>query len=232
MLSKDRLIVAIDEPEPEAARRMIGELQGPVAWFKVGMTLYFRTGPRFVKELVDDGLNVFLDLKCHDIPHQVQGAVRSLASLGVGLITVHTSGGKAMLEAAMEGAHGSDMKVLGVTVLTSLDAAQLAAVGTRPEPAALVTQRAKIAVEAGLDGVVASPLEAASIRAIAPSGFEIVTPGIRPKGSTADDQRRVATPADAIRAGATRLVVGRPITQAGDRISAAHALLKSIQEAM
>ena len=231
MLSEERLIVAIDEPNPEQARVMIRELQDHVSWFKIGMTLYFRTGPQFVRDLVSEGINVFLDLKCHDIPHQVEGAVRALASLGVGLITVHTGGGQPMMEAAMVGARGSTTKVLGVTVLTSLDEAQLDAIGTRPEPAALVIQRAKLAVAAGLDGVVASPLEAAAIRAVVPQGFEIVTPGIRPKGSAADDQRRISTPSDAIQAGATRLVVGRPITQAADRVQAAAALLESIRVA-
>ena len=231
MRAEDRLIVAIDEPDPVQARALIGELQPAVSWFKVGMTLYFRTGPTFVTELIRSGAHVFLDLKCHDIPHQVEGAVRSLSGLGVGLITVHTGGGPAMLEAAAKGADGTDTKVLGVTVLTSLDADQLAAVGARPEPASLVLQRAKLAVESGLDGVVASPLEAGAIAALVPSGFEIVTPGIRPKGSAAGDQRRISTPGDAISAGATRLVVGRPITQAEAPTASAREILDAIRAA-
>ena len=136
-----------------------------------------------------------------------------------------------MLEAAARGATGTDTKVLGVTVLTSLDAEQLAAVGARPEPASLVIQRAKLAVECGLDGVVASPLEAAAVAALVPTGFEIVTPGIRPVGSAAGDQRRVSTPTDAISAGATRLVVGRPITQDEAPVSSATRVLDSIRAA-
>jgi orotidine-5'-phosphate decarboxylase len=136
-----------------------------------------------------------------------------------------------MLEAAARGAAGTATKVLGVTVLTSLDAAQLAAVGARPEPASLVTQRAQLAVDCGLHGVVASPLEAGAIASFVPSGFEIVTPGIRPVGSPAGDQRRVSTPTDAISAGATRLVVGRPITQADVPTSAAKRVLDAIRAA-
>lgn len=229
MDAQQRLIVAIDEQDPTRARELIDRLKGPVTWFKVGMTLYFRVGPAFVRELVADGLQVFLDLKCHDIPHQVEGAVGALAELGVGLVTVHTGGGPAMLEAAARAVEGTETTVLGVTVLTSLDEAQLEAVGARPDPAALVAQRARLAAECGLGGVVASPLEAAAIAALCPSGFEIVTPGIRPAGTAAQDQRRVSTPADAIAAGATRLVLGRPITQAADPAVAAASVLSAIR---
>lgn len=231
MRPQDRLIVAIDEPEPLRARRLIEELQPRVEWFKVGMTLYFKTGPIFIEELVEAGAKIFLDLKCHDIPHQVEGAVRSLAGLGVGLITVHTSGGPAMLEAAARGAAQSDTKVLGVTVLTSLDDKDLVAIGATSAPAALVKQRALLAREAGLDGVVASPLEAEAIRSLIPDGFEIVTPGIRPVGSAVGDQRRISTPRDAILAGASRLVVGRPITQATSPGDASSAILAEIAAA-
>ena len=195
------------------------------------MTLYFKTGPIFIEELVAAGAKIFLDLKCHDIPHQVEGAVRSLAGLGVGLITVHTSGGPAMLEAAARGAAQSDTKVLGVTVLTSLDDKDLVAIGATSAAAALVKQRALLAREAGLDGVVASPLEAEAIRSLIPDGFEIVTPGIRPVGSAAGDQRRISTPGDAILAGASRLVVGRPITQATSPGDASSAILTEIAAA-
>ena len=231
MRPQDRLIVAIDEPDADRARLMIDDLASSVTWFKVGMTLYFKTGPVFVQELIRSGAQIFLDLKCHDIPHQVEGAVRSLSGLGVGLITVHTGGGPAMLEAAARGAQGSETKVLGVTVLTSLDADQLRAVGADPDAASLVLKRAKLAVESGLDGVVASPLEAAAIKARVPLGFEIVTPGIRPLGSAAGDQRRISTPSDAIAAGASRLVVGRPITQSDTPGRSAEAILNEIQAA-
>jgi orotidine-5'-phosphate decarboxylase len=231
MSAEQRLIVAIDEPDPESARELIGRLQHAVSWFKVGMTLYFRTGPAFVRELIASGAEVFLDLKCHDIPHQVEGAIRTLSQLGVGLVTVHTGGGPAMLEAATRGASGTDTKVLGVTVLTSLDADQLRAVGALPDPTELVVKRAALAVECGLAGVVASPLEAAAIAAFVPPGFEIVTPGIRPVGSAVGDQCRVSTPAAAIVAGATRLVVGRPITQAKDPAESAVSVLDAIRAA-
>ena len=222
---RERLIVAIDEPDPSSARRLIDRLAGTVTWLKVGMTLYFRTGPSFIRPLLDEGFNVFLDLKCHDIPHQVQGAVRGLSELGVGLVTIHTGGGPAMMEAA----EGSATRVLGVTVLTSMDEGQLAAVGASPDPAQLVEQRARLAAECGLGGVVASPLEAAALSRVCPPGFDIVTPGIRPAGTDAGDQRRVSTPADAIAAGATRLVIGRPITQSADPAAAAAQCLAAIR---
>ena len=229
MDAEQRLIVAIDDPDPTSARTLIDQLSGTVCWFKIGMTLYFRVGPDFIRSLTADGHQVFLDLKSHDIPHQVEGAVAGLAELGVGLVTVHTGGGPAMLRAAARGAEGSATTVLGVTVLTSLDEEQLSAVGISPNPAALVEQRARIAVECGLGGIVASPLEAERVSTLSPSGFEIVTPGIRPAGTASQDQRRIATPADAIAAGATRLVVGRPITQASDPVGAASAVLDAIR---
>ncbi|MCB9728006.1 MAG: orotidine-5'-phosphate decarboxylase [Deltaproteobacteria bacterium] len=227
----DRLIVALDAPDGDAARALIAELRGTLTWFKVGMTLYYGAGRAIVDELVASGERVFLDLKCHDIPHQVEGAVRGLAQLGVALVTVHTGGGPAMLEAAARAVEGTSTRVLGVTVLTSLDADALAAVGIVRDPGELVLERARLAAVCGLHGVVASPQEARALRAALPAGFEIVTPGIRPASAPADDQRRTATPAQAIRAGATRLVVGRPITTACEPAMAARALLREIEAA-
>ncbi len=231
LAARDRLIVAIDAPEDAEARALIGALRGTGVWFKIGMTLFYRTGRGLIDELVAAGEHVFIDLKCHDIPHQVSGAVRALADLGVELLTVHTSGGPAMLEAAARAVEGTRSRVLGVTVLTSLDAADLAAIGVDRTPAELVLDRARLAASAGIHGVVASPQEARALRQALPAGFEIVTPGIRSASAPADDQRRTATPAQAIRAGATRLVVGRPITTACEPAMAARAMLREIEAA-
>lgn len=224
----DRLIVAVDEGEPALARRMVARLAGAVRWIKIGMTLYYRTGPGFVKDLQQRGFRVFVDLKCHDIPSQVAGAVTALADLGADLVTIHTPGGLAMLEAAQRAVEGTTTRLLGVTVLTSLGPDELEAVGADCSPRGLVRRRSLLAVEAGLAGVIASPLEAAAVREIVPPDFEIVTPGIRPLGSALNDQRRYALPADAIRAGASRLVVGRPITRAKDPAAAARAVLEQM----
>ncbi len=224
----DRLIVAIDEPDLASARALIARLEGAPRWLKIGMTLFYSAGPAVVREVIAHGYRVFVDLKCHDIPHQVGGAVRALTDLGAGLLTIHTGGGPAMMRAAASAAEGTDAVLLGVTVLTSLDASELAAVGATPDPAGLALQRALLAAECGLGGVVSSPLEAASIRTRLPAPFEIVTPGVRPAGSAAGDQRRVATPAAAIAAGASRLVVGRPITHAAEPAVACQAILAEI----
>lgn len=232
MNARERLIVALDETDVGKARDLVARLGDVVGWFKVGMTLYYRAGPAFVDELKLRGAKVFVDLKCHDIPSQVAGAVSGLAGRGADLITVHTAGGAAMLEAAAEAAEGYESAVLGVTVLTSLAPDDLDAVGCDSVPRALVKKRTLLAVAAGLAGVVSSPLEASSLRAVVPVGFEIVTPGVRPAGASLDDQRRTATPADAIRAGASRLVVGRPITRAPDPAAAAADILREIHGAL
>ena len=229
--NRHRLIVAIDEPEERGAMALIDSLGASVTWLKIGMTLYYRSGAPLIRRLVDNEWNIFLDLKCHDIPHQVAGAVTSIAELGVGLITVHTAGGGAMLEAAVKAAEGSGTKVLGVTVLTSMDRALLKGTGIDRDSEALVRARTQLALSSGLDGVVASPLEAELVRSLVPSEFEIVTPGIRPPGANRDDQKRIATPESAIKRGATRLVVGRPITRAAQPAIAASAILSQIQGA-
>lgn len=232
MTPRERLIVAIDEPDVAAARALIARLEGSVDRVKVGMTLYYRAGPAFVRELVSNGWRVFVDLKCHDIPHQVAGAVGGLAELGAELITVHVAGGRQMLEASVRAAEGSGTKLLGITALTSLDAQTLSEIGPPTTPEALVATRAALAQDTGLDGVVSSPLEAASIRARVGASFEIVTPGVRPAGSSTDDQKRVATPAEAISWGATRLVVGRPITRADHPDRSAQRVLAEIEAAL
>jgi orotidine-5'-phosphate decarboxylase len=230
--STERLIVAIDEPDVDRARALIGRLEGSVERVKVGMTLYYRAGPGLVRDLVGRGWKVFVDLKCHDIPHQVAGAVAGLADLGAEFLTAQVAGGRGMLEASVAAVEGTETKVLGVTALTSLDERALSEVGIAATPQALVLQRAALAQDAGLHGVVSSPLEAEALRARVGARFEIVTPGVRPAGHAADDQRRVATPAAAIRWGASRLVVGRPITQSDDPAAAARRILAEIEAAL
>ena len=185
-------------------------------WVKVGSTLFTAEGPDLIREFRDRGLRIFLDLKWHDIPHQVAGSVRAAAALGVDLVTVHALGGRAMLAAAQEAA-GSTLRVAAVSVLTSHDAADWSTVvGRRADPGAEVERLAAMAVAAGLQALVASPEEAARARAaLGPEGW-VVTPGIRPTGTDRGDQRRVATAAAAVAAGATHLVVGRAITGAPD----------------
>jgi len=207
------IIVALDLDSAAAVERLLDRLPG-LRWGKVGSTLFTREGPGIVRLLQQRGVKVFLDLKWHDIPHQVAGAVRAAADLGVTLATVHALGGPAMLEAAQQAA--GHLRLVAVTVLTSHAPAELEKLlGRRtPDPAAEAERLARMVLEAGLAGVVASPLESARLRAALGDAAWLVTPGIRPAGSPADDQARTATAAEATRAGATHLVVGRPITRA------------------
>lgn len=209
------VIVAFDLDSASDAERLLDRLPG-LGWGKVGGTLFAREGPRVVRLLQERGVRVFLDLKWHDIPHQVTGAVRAAADLGVGLATVHALGGPAMLEAAQAAAGG--MPLVAVTILTSHSPGELAAVlGTRSaRPATEAERLARMAMGAGLAGVVASPLETARLRAALGPAAWLVVPGIRPAESPADDQARTATAAAAARDGASHLVVGRPVTRADD----------------
>lgn len=232
----ERLIVALDVSSADAALLLADHLRSHVGVFKVGLELYSAQGPELVRELVNRGARVFLDLKLHDIPHTVRGAARELASLGVSIMTVHASGGRAMMQAALEGARaagaGQPPLVIGVTALTSLAESDLADVGWRESPEAVVLRLAGLAQLAGLGGVVASPQEAAAIRRGCGPGFTIVTPGIRPASASRDDQARASTPEAAIRAGADFLVVGRPITQSPDPVAAARAIAQEIETAL
>ncbi len=218
------LIVALDGDDLIAAEGLARSLTGAVDAYKVGLTLFAAHGPEALFEIGQHG-RVFCDLKLHDIPTQVRGAATSLASKGVWLTTVHASGGRAMIAAAVEGARagagGSGTLVAAVTVLTSLDAEALAAVGQPAEPAGQVLRLACLAVAAGAQALVCSPREVASVRAEVGPDIVLVCPGIRPAGGDAGDQSRVATPAAAVAAGADFLVVGRPITAAGDPRAAA-----------
>jgi orotidine-5'-phosphate decarboxylase len=227
---EDCLIVALDQPSRELALQLAAQLQGLCRWMKVGLELYLAAGQRVVEELHGQGFHIFLDLKLHDIPNTVAGAVRSLSSSGAELLTIHTAGGPAMLTAAAEIAAGLQgaPRLLGVTVLTSMDAAQLAAVGITDPADAQVLRLAKMATASGITGLVCSPEEAGLLRKELGEAPLLVTPGIRPAGADAQDQKRIATPAAAIADGASMLVVGRPITQAADPVKAAQAILQEI----
>jgi len=228
----DRLIVALDMPVLRAAEALVERLAGVVAHFKVGSVLFTAAGPAAVEMVRRRGGHVFLDLKYHDIPATVTGAVEAAAHLGVGLLTVHASGGAVMLRAAAAAAAaaGRDRpRIVAVTVLTSLDRAALhREMGVPVAVEGHAVHLAALAREAGCDGVVASPREAARLRAILGPGALIVTPGIRLAGGAAHDQARTATPAMAVRAGADYLVVGRPITEAADPAAAAAAILAEV----
>lgn len=230
----DRILAALDFPDAAAALAMAGMLRGRVGGFKIGKQLFTAAGPPLVRQLTSRGDRVFLDLKFHDIPNTVAGAVASAAALGVWMVNVHASGGRAMMTAAREAAEaaaprsGSRALVIGVTVLTSLDAAALRETGVDAEPAAHVARLARLAREADLDGVVCSPREIALVRQACGADFLIVTPGIRSAGDAKGDQIRTATPEGAIRAGADYLVIGRPITAAADPAAAADAIATSL----
>lgn len=221
-----RLIVALDVPGSGPALALADRLQGLCRWFKIGLQLYCAEGPSIIDELRRRGFSIFLDLKFHDIPNTVAGAVRSTAALGVELLTVHAAGGPAMLEAAVEAAESvpHSPQLLAVTVLTSMDQLQLAAIGIDHSPETQVLRLADTASEAGITGLVASAEEVAVLRPRFPTAT-LVIPGIRPAGAAIGDQKRVATPAAALAAGASMLVIGRPITQAEDPVAATRAIL-------
>ncbi|HEX4039771.1 MAG TPA: orotidine-5'-phosphate decarboxylase [Acidobacteriaceae bacterium] len=227
-----RLIVALDLPDARSALALADRLQGLCRWCKVGLELFSAEGPSVVRELRRRGFSVFLDLKLHDIPNTVAGGVRSVAALGAELLTVHAAGGPAMLEAAVQAAASvaDAPQLLAVTVLTSMDRSQLSAIGVDRSPADQVLQLAAMAAGAGIPGFVASPEEVSSLRRLYP-GATLVTPGIRPAGAAVGDQKRTATPASALAAGASYLVVGRPITQAADPAAAARAIVEEMRSA-
>lgn len=225
---RDKLIVALDVPTMAEAEALVERLKGHVGVYKIGLELIYVGGIELARHLAADGENVFLDTKLHDIPHTVERSVARIADLGVRYITLHAQDTK-MLEAAAQALpDGNRLQLLGVTVLTSLSADDLRAGGMAMAPADLVTLRARLACEAGCHGVVASGQEASAVRAAIGPRPHIVTPGIRPAGADAGDQARVMTPAAAIAAGASHLVVGRPITRADDPAAAADAIVAEI----
>lgn len=234
MLEKDRLIVALDVSSAAHARTIVQSIGEAASTYKVGKQLFTAEGPQLVRELIASGRKVFLDLKFHDIPNTVGAAVRSVAELGVTMLTVHASGGSKMLKAAVEAAAQSAAKptVLAVTVLTSFSDSDLQEIGVPGTVLTQVLRLGGLARKAGCGGLVASAHEARELRRELGQGFAIVTPGIRPAGSAAGDQARVVTPRDAIAAGATHLVVGRPILESAYPAKAVADILADIEMAV
>ena len=233
---KDNLIIALDVESRTRALDLVRELHTVAGMFKVGSQLFTSTGPQIVRDIIAKNAKVFLDLKFHDIPHQVAGAARSAAELGVSLFTIHASGGSEMMRRAVESVEdvaqrgGVRSRVLAISVLTSIDATILSQIGITSTPEESVLRLVRLAESSGVDGVVASPNEIKTIRSAVPSSkFLVVTPGIRPASSESEDQKRVATPGAAIAAGASYLVVGRPITGAPDPLAAAHQILADME---
>lgn len=230
---RDRIIVAIDCDRARALE-LADALVGHARWLKVGMTLFYAEGPAIVQAFAERGFKVFLDLKFHDIPHQVRGAARSAALAGADLLSVHGSGASSMLAACREGAdaaaevRGCRSKLVAITVLTSMDQDALAEVGVEAPVAEQAARLARLAQASGIDGVVCSPREAAAMRALLGADALIVTPGVRPAGAALGDQSRVATPAQAIEAGASHIVIGRPVTGADDPVAAFEAVVEEL----
>jgi orotidine-5'-phosphate decarboxylase len=227
---KDRLIVALDLPGVAAADAMVAKLGDSVSFYKIGYQLAYAGGLPYTRELVNAGKKVFVDLKLHDIGNTVARGVESIATLGATFLTVHAY--PQTMKAAVEASAGSDLKILAVTVLTSYDDGDLHAAGYRFTVSDLVEARAQQAQVLGVDGLVSSPEEAASLRKIIGHQMQLVTPGIRPAGSASGDQKRIMTPSRAITAGADYLVVGRPITEATDPLRAAEAIQAEIAQSL
>ena len=228
--SSNPLIIALDFPGEVEALELVARLDPARCRLKVGKELFTRCGPDLIRRLQGRGFEVFLDLKFHDIPNTVAAACAAAADLGVWMVNLHCSGGARMMAAARERLERCARRplLIGVTVLTSLDAEDLAAVGCPGDPAQRVLRLAELGQRAGLDGVVCSPREAAAVRAERGPGFVLVTPGVRPSVTAGDDQKRVMTPADALAQGATYLVIGRPITAAPDPMAALESIERSL----
>lgn len=232
-----KVMVALDKPDARAALQLAERLQGSGCWAKVGMELFYAAGPDIVRELKARGFNVFLDVKMHDIPNTVRGGARSIARLGVDMFNVHAAGGSAMMSAAVQGVRDAIETgdapnrplIIAVTQLTSTSQATLNDEIGIPGPVEdAVVRYARLAKSAGLDGVVASPLEVAAIKSACGADFATVTPGIRPRGADAGDQSRMTTPLDAVRGGTDYLVIGRPITGAPDPVQAFQTIVEEM----
>ena len=227
------LIVALDVPSPEAVPPVLATLGETIGYYKIGLELFCAGGPAVVQAVAGTGKRIFLDLKLHDIPRTVARAVAAAARLRVELMTLHAAGGRAMIDAAAQAARacptGQRPKLLAVTMLTSLEQADLGDLGIGRAMPDQVAALARLALEAGADGVVCSPREVGRLRGLLPPGALLVTPGVRPAGADLGDQKRVATPAAAVRDGATHLVVGRPILEAPDPAAAARAILAEMR---
>lgn len=228
-----KLILALDLPDRESALKILDGLRGKLEWVKIGLQMYLKYGADFVREVSVMGFKIFLDLKLFDIPNTVASAVESVSALPVSMLTIHASGGREMMRRAVESAaeRNPELLILGVTVLTSFDADSLAETGVELEPEWQVEKLAKLAVDSGLKGLVCSPLEIEGLRSILPEDTVLVTPGIRPSGSSADEQKRIMTPADAARAGSDFIVVGRPILKAENPAFAVSKILEEIANA-
>ena len=228
------LILALDVPTREDAAPILRQLRGQLRWVKIGLQMFTAYGPNYVREVAGMGFNIFLDLKLHDIPNTVAKAVESLGPLPIQMLTIHTSGGGEMMRAAVAAQQKTNPRllILGVTVLTSTDAAGLNETGVSASPEQQVARLGQLAAQAGVKGLVCSPLEVAMLRGKLPADMQLVTPGIRPATEAGkDDQKRIMTPADAARAGSTYIVVGRPILQAADPAAAARAILTELSGA-
>ena len=230
-MTTNPVFCAVDAPTLDEAKRLIGLVAGAVGGIKLGLEFFMAAGPEGVREARSTGVPLFLDIKLHDIPNTVAGAIRSVVPLSPTYITIHASGGRAMMQAAAEAARSEAdklgvprPKLLGVTVLTSLDVGDLEAVGQGMEVSAQVERLARLAESSGLDGVICAPTEIARLRRILKPTSVLMVPGIRPAGSEAGDQKRVMTPKEAMELGATHLVIGRPITGAADPAAAARAI--------
>lgn len=224
----EKIIVALDVPDEAAASKLVEQLGGSIRTFKIGLQLFCRCGPAVVRRVQDTGAKVFLDLKFHDIPNTVRHAVESACALGVDMLTVHLSGGAAMLRAAAAGAENSGALVLGVSVLTSSTRETLREVAVDVPVEDQVLRLARLGLENGLRGVVASPREISLLRQVFNKELTIVTPGVRPEWAAANDQQRTLTPRAALQAGADFLVIGRPITAHADPRQAAERIIAEI----
>jgi len=224
------LILVLDAPSPRDVTPVLQRLTGTVRWVKIGLEMFTAAGPDCVREIAGLGFDVFLDLKLHDIPNTVAKAVESAARLPIKMLTLHAGGGREMMQRAAQAQreHEPELRLLGVTVLTSLGADDLRGLGVAGTPAEHVVRLGRLAIEAGLRGLVASPLEIAPLRAALPGDVQLIIPGIRPRGARADDQTRIMTPGEAAAAGANFIVVGRPIFQAPDPAAAARAILAEL----
>lgn len=229
---RNPIILALDVDEASKAFHLIHTIGNRVGFYKVGSELFTRCGPAVVEKILNQGASVFLDLKFYDIPNTVAKSVTSACAMGVDMLTIHTSGGRRMMEAAIQAAQASEASqplILGVTVLTSFAPDELSETGMDSDISSQVLRLGKLAVDSGLTGLVCSPQEITLLRASLPSETHLVTPGIRPANASSDDQKRIMTPRDAIKAGADYLVIGRPIYSADDPALAAEQILASIQ---